>query len=1143
VDSFTERHMTPKQLPDSIPKTELSFADPRQNLIHDYLKRLVGEGAASFYKDACRLMAVTPAFETTTHIVGHLMREIESSLRAVLEGITEPVPTGGDKHKKQIEIILNALGIPDNDPIAIAWLNLPGEAGLHGLAHRDNLDAARPLDDTFRKKWDTINSILFAVLGKFETRYTKVFETLSELAHKRTPNKEDIKKFKSNIPNNRVAHEHFFNSISSSAWLPVLEESGFFKSPPSPEQDMEERGARHPTWPVLIYLSKIAESAPDSVARVLSEIPNSENGSVNAALIDIATRLPREKRLTLLSHVKRWMGSGGQFLSTGKSVSFIESLGKDNEIASALDLSHEFLKFTTEISHGHERAFKRIPTRDVQTVMDQWRYSQFLEKSFPPIAIQDPLNALSLLCEALAKYYDLAQINGSPEYPQNDYSHINRPSIAAREHPHSDDVNDSLIDAILSISANAIEKNPDFLSHIIPMLRKEKWPVFERMALYLLNKYPNINVDLTIVSLKNTDYFDNSNFEHEYALLVESSFNLLSREQKELIFAFIEKAESCKEEFSKYASPDEDMGWFVKKWQRNKLSMFDSYLDGDIKEHYDHLVATFGPADNPKVREHTGLFIGPVSDVGAEAISGMSSEEVISLLNTWEPKKSNHGFGPSKEGLGRELSTAVKNEPIRFSTFAMSFVDVDPTYVRNYIQTFSEVIRNPVAIEWPPIADLCLWVVHQPCKIAGRMVDDTFDEDLDWSWTRKAVISLLVSGLNNNQIPFNLNDKIWEIIEILSEDPNPTPEEELAREGALAEDAYFLTINTVRGQAISAVVEYGLWYTREIKKMPKEKRPRLKGFALLPNVQKVLEKHLNDPSVAVHAVYGRYLPWILYLGRNWTIANLNRIFPTSAFGTPLYDAAWKTYVCYVQVYDDTFDILHNQYSEAVKEIEINTPVKKKSHSHDKDMRLAEHLMVMYWRGKSDTTNSNSLYASFWETTNEDVRAHALDFIGRSLHAFVEPLENKEANLLKKLWEMRIATAEASLDKGPYEKEMETFSWWFASGKFDEDWSTQQFLRSLNLSQNVKADHFVIKRLVSMVEKKPTETIHVLEKVLQYDKKQWLLLGNENELRHIFTKALECPEISAQNAARDLINRLAAWGYPNYSNMLLPSLSV
>src|ERR1043166_3004301 len=70
---------------DSGAKTEsFRLGDARQERIHKHLG-IIGTGPAEFFYDACRLMVIQPHLKSTTHLVSHLIREIESSVRAVLE--------------------------------------------------------------------------------------------------------------------------------------------------------------------------------------------------------------------------------------------------------------------------------------------------------------------------------------------------------------------------------------------------------------------------------------------------------------------------------------------------------------------------------------------------------------------------------------------------------------------------------------------------------------------------------------------------------------------------------------------------------------------------------------------------------------------------------------------------------------------------------------------------------------------------------------------------------------------------------------------------------------------------------------------------------------------------------------------------
>ena len=159
-----------------IEQIKFEFNEPYQRQIFERLVRLVGIGIANFYKDACRFMAIQPPFISTTHIVGHLIREIESALRDVLELLTGYKKSGGRReHENEVKVVLKYLDIKETDPIAITWLGLTGDNGFHSKAHRNNLDLARPMDQDFLEFWHQSQTILDVILDRYESQYTKVF--------------------------------------------------------------------------------------------------------------------------------------------------------------------------------------------------------------------------------------------------------------------------------------------------------------------------------------------------------------------------------------------------------------------------------------------------------------------------------------------------------------------------------------------------------------------------------------------------------------------------------------------------------------------------------------------------------------------------------------------------------------------------------------------------------------------------------------------------------------------------------------------------------------------------------------------------------------------------------------------------------
>lgn len=250
------------------------FDDPRHERIYRRLRDFVGPCPADFFKDACQLMANPASLGTTSHLVSHLLREIESALRDVLETMTErekrlqKSKKDGQNHKEEILVILRGLQIPETDPVVGAWLRLPGEGNSYGFgarAHRNALTPARPVDDDFRQFWNEMQGVFDVVLDKFETSYLGVYQFLDQLLSILAPVQGDVYKLKKNVPNNVVAHGYFFDRLTTPSWLELLQTNGLFSHPPAPEVDNEKGTIGYSAWPQSRYLARMAPQAPEKV--------------------------------------------------------------------------------------------------------------------------------------------------------------------------------------------------------------------------------------------------------------------------------------------------------------------------------------------------------------------------------------------------------------------------------------------------------------------------------------------------------------------------------------------------------------------------------------------------------------------------------------------------------------------------------------------------------------------------------------------------------------------------------------------------------------------------------------------------------------------------------------------------------------
>ena len=1099
------------------------FTDPRQERIYQNLL-LLGPGPAAFYRDACRLMATDPPFEATTHLVAHSFREIESALRDVLEPITERTEriakkrgTSSEEHRAEILAILKALEIPETDPIVQAWLSLAGKSdqSLHRRAHRRALDAPRPIDKEFREFFNNMETILDSVLQKLKTRYSTYFQLLDELLCKPCPSEKDVKLLRNNVPQNLVTLGYFFDKLTSPAWLKPLWKAGYFRYPPEPDRDDERGTIVFPPWPESRYLARMAAEVPNEVLEIILEILETGNVRVHEDLVDAALAMPPELAVQLVEKAKVWASLPYQLFLPEKLGSLVAYLAKGGEVDKALELARVLLKpipstqTEVELEIGGQKY--RFPS-EPQAQFDLWQYEQILKKDLPVLVQEAGIKAFDMLCDLLE---EAIQLSGK-EAPPEDYSSIWRLAIEDHEQ-NRHTLKDVLVSAVRDTGEQIARADPSKVPNLVQALETRPWKVFRRIALHLLRQFPNAAPNLIVDRLTNQSLFNDPSIQHEYRLLLKECFGMLSPNQQELILGWIE------------AGPEE-MESYRKIWQRNLLSLIQSQLPPNRRNFYNRLVAEFGEPEHPEFVSYITSWVGPTSPKSVEELSTMSVDGIVQFLKSWQP--SGEVFGPSPEGLGRQLSTVITENPERFASGAMKFEGLDPTYVRALLWGLWEAIRNGRKFDWGPVLRLCQWVMKQPREIPGRIVEIS-NADPDWGWTRKTIAELLHEGFREREgmIPFEFRPLVWEILYQLAEDPDPTPEHE-ARYGGSNMDPITLSINTTRGCAMHAVIQYALWVRRHIEGLPDAAERLARGFGEMPEVREVLDKHLDptiDPSLAIRVVYGQWFPYLVLLDRSWATNCVDKIFLPRDSERQFWDAAWGAYIMFCRPYGDVFDILRNQYEIAVERIEVTSrDVQSSSERH-----LAEHLMVFYWDGKLDL--EDLLFTKFWDRAPDALRGYALEYVGRSLYEMKEEVPEKVLKRLVMLWEKRCRLAASSPEN--HKHEMAAFGWWFASGKFDDRWAIEQISEALKIADKVVVDYIVVERLAEITPQLPLQAVEVLAAIVRGDKEGWGILGWREEARDILEKALTSSNAEAVRKAEEIINELLAKGFLEFRDLL------
>ncbi len=927
----------------------------------------------------------------------------------------------------------------------------------------------------------------------------------------------------------RVADlELFFEKLTSPDWLTPLAEEGLFNEPWPAQSD--GKYVSFSFWPQSKYLVRVAAQAPDLVERVIEGVPATDNVRIHEDFADAALAMPAAVAAKLVPRAKEWLRSPYQLLLPDKLGRLIRHLVSGGELAAASDIAGELLR--VEPGQPGGRPHGRF---------EDYYYREILKRDIPSLIEADPPSALNVLAGVLEQAV-IADRLPSEVGPREDFSSVWQPAVEEHGQNNDYDVRPALVSAVRDAAKAVVASGRDSLDVVFRALDERPHKIFTRIGLYLLRELADRDLELAKVVVFDSARAEDSTLHHEYWGLAQTLFPRLSEAEQE---RFLDRLEAERESEEREADAADTPELFArhKRIARyglfRQLTLLREYLPQRGKTRFEELAQEFTEVEHPEFLSYsTGVWVGPTSPKSSDDLRAMAIDELVGFLRQWKPAT---GFmEDSAEGLGRSISPAVAAEPEKYATRAMAFVGLDPTYVRSLIDGLRQAKKARRPFPWEPVLELCEWVVAQPRVIAGRVITgDEDDADPDWGWARKEIAGLVEDGLVGDVglLPQHLRDRVWGLLAGLSDDPDPTPDHE-RRYGGENMDAMTLSINSVRGVAMQAVVKYALWIRRHLEQQ-EDKTPLSRGFDEMPGVRQVFEDHLDpdrDPSVAVRAVYGQWVPWLFLLDPNWTRMHLGDIFPRSAEHRDLRLAAWGTYLLYSRAFNDTLALLRDEYAFAIDRLgQDHFPG---SRSDKPDLRLVDHVMIYYMRGLISLDDPGDLLQRFYRVASPDHRERAVSFLGHSLQDeqnSVPPPDVQERHTA--LLDFRLESSTPWTEKA---EELAPFGWWFASGKLDQAWALSRLVTILRHGKKIEAEHLVVKQLASIAASDPVGAVEALLLIVEADTKGWDFSLWADDGRVILRRALEHREQQARDNASRTINLLAARGNRTYADLLSAS---
>jgi hypothetical protein len=555
---------------------------------------LVGGEPAAFFLDACRLMDSELRLDAASHLVAHLLRELNAALRDVLRPMVadEDWPERGSDNSqvRQVNAICDALGVSADASLRVLWRQVVQP--LAELAHRYSRAAPRPVDDEFRELWEKAQIVFRELAGRIEANYTRALALVDQLA----ADAPDVTKLRQQVPHSTVVLDRFFEGATLE-WFEPLREAGYFDAPP-PLVYEEDGSVSYVRWPQGQYLVRVAASNPEAVIEVGTAL-STDNPEAHEAVVDAALLLPPQQSIRLVPSVQEWLKTPVQWALPFKAQALVVHLVNGGQVDEGLDLLRS-LAASVHVARNRGDLVSHM-------------IEELTPEIFPAAGLAGVIQFVELLRDEIV----------TDERGSGDFSSIWRPQIARSRHR---DIRDVLVSSLRDGAAEVVRNHPELIADVISAIEAGGSSVFRRLALHLLTVAPDR--DMIVDRLGNPELLLDGDASREYDDLAKDHFSSLSADAKGHLHAVIESGPPFGRE-----DPD-----FVARWRLEMLRRFPAPLPEVWQQEVDELTQTYGePSESPVVSE-VG-FVGPNSPLSLNEMAGMTVDEVSSTRATGKQAK------------------------------------------------------------------------------------------------------------------------------------------------------------------------------------------------------------------------------------------------------------------------------------------------------------------------------------------------------------------------------------------------------------------------------------------------------------------------------------------------------------------------
>ena len=961
-------------------------------------------------------------------------------------------------------------------------------------------------------------------------KFYNVAERLDQFKKIEAPIQKDVEEISQYLTKKEYIR-YFFHDLNNPSWIRPLHNLGLLSNVPPPLEDENQPGYfSMPFWHEGEYVKRMAEKFPD-IVRDIGLSLQTDNSRALRTMLEALLKVPVSITAEIVGKFTSWIETPfSNFMMLTHELGLImEYLAKGGEIEASLTtlaILLEPIKIKDRFDEGRFVAGSRH---------DYHWLNQALQLNLPSLTKNDPISVVNIAETQLLKAIDLEHY---PKLSVKDMKVTSfwRLSISPSSTNYDNDIKNILVNTILTALNKAYEQEQDKTFEILSKYLESEYSILRRIGVYKLRSWGESYPDLLQKAYVAYQERPISSGRAEFDTFIETQFKNFPHYIKEEILSdrmnpneeFVEELLKGRPESFDGNTVEEKRQTLIETWKLRELAPIESYLEGDIKEHYESLLRKYGePPPKPDDEPVTVSFVGEESPIEPDELARKSIADVVQYLIEYVPTN-NAPFGePSREGLANILENDIQARLNDYVNQAALFINNDLRFIYHihFLRGLRNAVKRQEKFELGGIIAVCEYIVGQGNEKYQR---NEFEEGLP---VAKLAIVQLFEELFRVKEPYisdSLLEKCGQIIVEFLHQKEPFPD----NEDAQGYDPATHSLNCLHGVAMHALIAYGLYCERKRKQEKGNKESPIMVSLLKETLTEKLDKRKNR-SLAVHSVYGWYFPQFIYLDKEWALENRKRIFPSESRKKKYRHSAWSAYIRFSDVYTNVFPELINQYKKALKEF----PTAEKSQGLDRsDEKMATHVLKAYLVNLIEFYSRDGLLRLYYQMADDETRSHGNFWLSQVLGSQKPSGEDTIWKKIWDIWQWRIREAIQSNNRDNYTKEITNFCRFLKHCPLNLEELNSIIEKTLTFKLDGYATGEIVEYLGNNSDSFPALAVSHLHTIILSNQETYILEDTKKSIEQILTSAMNTDDASKTKAI-EIINAFGERGDYSWRSLL------